>query len=277
MTKPYDFVPFLKCEPYEQEGSLEGIIPITIEVLTPVHISSGRYNIKDDRAIYKEFVRVNDTIVIPGTSLKGCIRNIAESISYSCLSERNKDMKKMPDNKSHPNNKKCIICDMFGTLGIKSKLVFRDVQLNNGRTDIIGLPKSFSPRPETSYYIKDEKYKGYKFYKHGINGIQLKGSVYYEFVGAGSQFKGEIVFRRLTDEQLKLLCFALGLSGDINPKIGYGKNYFYGSVKISSEEKWCELAREYSQECSQDVKENIQRLISILNYKDNALRVFEQG
>ena len=50
-------------------------------------------------------------------------------------------MKKMPDNKSHPNNKKCIICDMFGTLGIKSKLVFRDVQLNNGRTDIIGLPK----------------------------------------------------------------------------------------------------------------------------------------
>ena len=41
MTKPYDFVPFLKCEPYEQEGSLEGIIPITIEVLTPVHIHRG--------------------------------------------------------------------------------------------------------------------------------------------------------------------------------------------------------------------------------------------
>ena len=69
----------------------------------------------------------------------------------------------------------------------------------------------------------------------------------------------------------------LWVKRDINPKIGYGKNYFYGSVKISSEEKWCELAREYSQECSQDVKENIQRLISILNYKDNALRVFEQG
>ncbi|NLO82722.1 MAG: hypothetical protein GX094_06660 [Clostridiales bacterium] len=274
MIKPYDFVPFLKCEPYNQAGDLEGIIPITIETLTPVHISSGRYNVRGNN-IYKEFVRINGRIVIPGTSLKGCIRNIAESISYSCISERDRERRKMPANKFHLSDQKCIICDMFGSWGNRSKLVFRDIKLENEKTEIIGLPRSFAPHPESNYYIKDGKYKGYKFYKHGINGIQPKGSVHYEFVRAGARFKGEITFRGLTDAQLELLCFALGLSGDINPKIGYGKNYFYGSVTISSEEKWAELARNYFQKCPQDIKANIRRLIDILNYKDNALKALE--
>jgi len=38
------------------------------------------------------------------------------------------------------------------------------------------------PNPDAEYYLENGKYKGYKFYKHGINGIQPKGNMLCEFV-----------------------------------------------------------------------------------------------
>jgi len=64
------------------------------------------------------------------------------------------------------------------------------------------------------------------------------------------------------------LCFSLGLSGDINPKIGYGKNYFYGSIEVTSDAKWVEKAKQYKNIEKDDIKNNINLIISILNYKN---------
>jgi hypothetical protein len=163
---------------------------------------------------------------------------------------------------------------MFGTMGSKSKVRFSDLKAIEYRTEIRGIPKSFRPHPDNSFYIENGKYKGYKFYKHGINGIQLTGPVLCEFVGVGAEFEGEVMFKGLTIEQLRLLCFSLGLSGDIHPKIGYGKSYFYGSIEVSSQSEWAKFAREYIDTCSDDIRQNINVLISVLNYK-NALRSYD--
>ena len=302
MTKPYDFVPFLKFEPYnsnEQKFKYEeGRIPIRIKTLTPIHISSGEYGVDNSNSlIYKEFIKINNIPVIPGTSFKGCIRSIAESISHSCISlidkrkyksipefkfrEQVYDKKNEPKNinererKKKDDNVDCIVCDMFGSLGHKSKITFSDLKgiysKSRGaeyRFEIKGMPVSFNPHPETDYYFENGKYKGYKFYKHGRNGIQPKGEILCEFVSENSFFEGEIIFRNLTEEQIQLLCFSMGLSGDINPKIGYGKNYYYGSIEVTSDEEWIEKARQYKINADNDIKGNIERLISILSYKN---------
>lgn len=268
MSKPYDFVPFLKCEVYKEKGELEGEIPLRIRTLTPVHIFSGRYNVKDNKTIYKTFIRTNGEIIIPGTSFKGCIRSIAEAISYSCLSPSVKLDKRRLVVKKHDKDKKCIICDMFGSMGFKSKIQISDFIKKSGKMDIIPLPPSYSPNPNSPYYLdEDGKYKGHKFYKHGSNDMQQSGSIYHEFVMQGAEFVGKILFKNLTEEQVQLLCFSLGLSGDINPKIGFGKSYNYGSIEVLSEDKWVEKAVKYKNINKEDIKRNIRKLIEILKYK----------
>lgn len=271
MTKPYDFVPFLKCELYEKRGKLEGIIPITIKTLTPIHISSGQLTSNDNKTLYKSFIRNNRDIIIPGSSLKGCIRAIAETVSYSCLDDRELDFKKLPKNKNHKkeSHNRCIICDTFGTMGFKSKVTVNDMKMVKGRTEIISLPKSFSPRPNTTEYVDDRnKYKGYKFYKHGINGIQSTGNIPYEFVLEGAEFEGKIIFKGLTDEQIELLCFSMGLNGEFEPKIGYGKSFYYGSVELLSEGEWVKKAIQYKKSAKEDILENIEILEDLLSFKN---------
>ncbi|MBM7582859.1 CRISPR/Cas system CSM-associated protein Csm3 (group 7 of RAMP superfamily) [Caldicoprobacter guelmensis] len=273
MIKSYDFVPFLKCKVYHGNGNLEGRILIRVKVLTPVHIFSGHFRVQDNGKIYREFIKTNGRPIIPGTSFKGCIRTIAESVSYSCL-QTSLPHEKLPTDKRHDGQHKCIICDMFGGMGNKSKIRFSDLVAVNYKTEVRGIPRSFRPHPESNYYMENGKYKGYKFYKHGINGIQPSGPILCEFVNAGSEFEGEVIYRGLTDEQVRLLCFALGLSGDIQPKIGYGKPYFYGSIEINSQPEWADKAREYVSECDDEVRKNISALIRILNYS-NALKSYE--
>jgi len=279
MNKSYDFVPFLKCEPYKSgNGICEGTIPITIKTLTPIHIFSGSHSIDENKNIFKSFIRINDEIVIPGTSLKGAIRSIAEAISYSCytaskgINERN-----LPNKTYHSNEEVCITCDMFGSMGYKSKIQFDDCYSIKGtvQTQIIGLPASFKPHPDSQQYFNEKgKYKGRKFYRHGVLGIQQKGNILYECVLENAEFQGKIRFKGLTEEQVQLLCFSMGLSGDIQPKIGFGKGYFYGSISIESEEKWAKKAIEYKNNKRTDIKSNISRIIDILNF-NNAVRSLE--
>lgn len=279
MSKSYDFVPFLKCEPYKyRDGICEGTIPITIRTLTPIHISSGNYSIDEAKNIFKSFVRINDEIVIPGTSLKGVIRSIAEAVSYSCYTAvKEINEQKLPNKTYHDKGKNCITCDMFGSMGYRSKVQFSDCYPVNGtvQTQILGLPASYKPHPNTQqYFDKEGKYKGRKFYKHGILGIQQKGNILYEYVLENAKFQGEIRFKGLTEEQVQLLCFSMGLSGDIQPKIGFGKGYFYGSISIESEEKWADRAKEYRNNKDADISKNISKIIEILNFK-NAVKSIE--
>ena len=275
MNKPYDFVPFLKCEPYKSRGKLhEGTIPITIRTLTPIHIYSGSHSIDENKNIFKSFIRVNDRLIIPGTSLKGVVRSIAEAISYSCYTAPKKgiDKQKLPSGIYHDRTERCITCNMFGSMGYKSKIQFNDCYPVEEvvQTEIVGLPASYKPRPNSALYFDDRgKYKGRKFYRHGILGIQQKGDILYECVPENTEFQGEIKFKELTDEQVQLLCFSIGLSGDIQPKIGFGKGHFYGSISIeSSEEKWADKAREYKNNQKDDISKNIARIIEILNFKN---------
>lgn len=93
--KPYRFVPFADSPPSRQiavghhvlrRDLYTGKMHLRIEALAPVHVGAG------DGAIVaglsgnpvKAFFRIGDKLVIPGSSLRGVVRSIAEAITHSC-------------------------------------------------------------------------------------------------------------------------------------------------------------------------------------------------
>lgn len=279
MSKPYSFIPFLPMKEYTETGSETGKINIKVETLTPIHISSGHLEEEND-LLYKQFIRLNNIPIIPGTSLKGCIRTIAEAVSYSCyLKSKGVDHKKFSQYKFDKNNN-CIICNMFGAMGKRSKIRFGDLYINETdvkeKLSILKIPQFHNPRPDTPLYYQDGKYKGYKFYHHGDNKILEKGKVAYEFIDKGATFEGSIWFENMTKFQVNLLCFSLGLNGSIQPKLGYAKPAYYGSIKITTDDaKWVEAAHQYQNASNQEIKKNIHRLKEILNYENGKKMVSE--
>ncbi|AEF18285.1 protein of unknown function DUF324 [Thermoanaerobacterium xylanolyticum LX-11] len=265
--KPYNFVPILGAKKYVKSHELKsGKVRVSIEVVTPVHIFSGYYN-ENGSTVYREFAKYNGKYIIPGSSLKGCARAIAESVSRSCISTK-QDIRKIGKDIKDQND--CIICDMFGSLGKKSRLRFTDLVLvKNSGVDIINIPAFYGPKPENkNYYDADGKFKGVKFYNHGDVNIIEKGTIPCEFVMPGSIFEGDVFFDDLDDNELDLLCFSLGLSGDIYLKLGYGKPAYYGSVKVKSIDDDIDALKRANRygENDGDVAKNVKRLKELLSW-----------
>jgi hypothetical protein len=84
-------------------------------------------------------------------------------------------------------------------------------------------------------------FRGRKFY---LRGDPRLGNQPHEVISPGSRFQGEVTFYNLDQEELALLCFALGLDGEIRLGLGYGKPAYYGTVRIELKEiRW--YTREY--------------------------------
>ena len=276
MAKPYSTVRFIKYAPYQVKGRepLEsGVITFKLEVLTPLHIGSGMQFIDERQTIYKAFYKWNDQYAIPGSSLKGCIRNVCESISHSCLSkvkEKGREYEAIVNKRE--NEGVCIICDLFGAMGSKSKISVGQLVLEEGEAYTELLP-SFKAPHITEAMLENWKLVGYKFYHHGKRNILEKGKIPYEVVKQGSIFKGKIHYKNLSKEQLELLCFAMGFSGEIALKLGYGKPAYFGSVQLKADEvKYQEMAKAYKENSDTEIKAAIKEVCQILDYKNAKIK-----
>ncbi|GAW32182.1 RAMP superfamily CRISPR-associated protein [Carboxydocella sp. JDF658] len=171
--KPYAFVPLTGrvdrtaaiSHDKLQSGLYTGFLEVTIKTLLPLHIGSGKFVFHNQRW-HKQFVRFNGLPVIPGSSLKGAVRAIAEAVSYSCLLQH----PKKPENavpeqllKCNHREKLCPACRLFGFAGgksqqLKSHLRFFDLQLVQPRPEIaleyIQLPQLEKPNKD---YPKNNK------------------------------------------------------------------------------------------------------------------------
>lgn len=282
MSKPYSFIPFLETKEFIGKGERKtGKIYLKIEVLTPVHISQDYYDINEKDVLYKEFYKIGDRYTIPGTSIKGCIRSVSEMISYSCVSGLNfKRIGNMiPSFKKcgcKKYDKPCIICSMYGAMGKRSKIRFSDFHLTEGKADIIGIPQLRKPNLESSWYSDGKgKLIGHKIYSHGSENILQKGNVMCKYFLRDSIFEGDIIFEDLVQDEINLLCYSLGLTGDIDHKIGYGKPAYYGSIRISIDtektkdaNKYIEYASQYKNTNNIEIQKNISLLSKEYSYKN---------
>lgn len=242
----FDIIEFNKAEFYNTDKAKKsGMIKLEITAIDDIYIGSGFFGV-DNKKSYKETIKMNGKAVIPGSSIKGCVRNLARIISFSCLSNMDKVDGKGNDktyyrvSNENKNNivcggnsgRRCIACDMFGMMGRKSKIDFQDMISDNAKYKIKEMNVQFSPNIKDSKYQSNNIIKGRKLYRNHceLYKAELRESV--ELIESGAVFEGKVYFRNLTDEEIALLCFALGLGENINIKLGGYKNDGCGQVQV---------------------------------------------
>lgn len=242
LPKPYEFVPLPQQRPDQKapvghhrykSGTLTGRLTAQIIARSPVHVASGLLEPVRDRdyPLVKGHFRTNNTLAIPGTSLKGCIRSIVEAMSRSAVQiTRSRDLPREYEPSRSPE-KVDVAQNIFGALGYQGLVRFSDALLVEGQIMIVPTPQLFRPRPESvDTYFDGRRPRGRKFYMHGA---LAKGNLPLEACAVDSRFQLEMDFENLTQGELGLVLTALGLGEPrLWPKLGGGKPACLGTIEV---------------------------------------------
>lgn len=292
---PYDFVPIV--EDKQPQGSTpvghdkisgkSGWITCRITTLKPIFIPQPmndkerqrhglRVLVGHDRRrqpLYHNkyiFNSVNGVSIIPGSSIKGVIRSVAEAAANSCITffvqkysskkfnpaiERTISVDsqfRLPDGFYPCNdvNELCITCRLFGFQSPESlfqgKVNISDAKARSGYNvlDCIKLTELSSPKPhhKAFYALSSDSNRiaGRKFYFHHQPGAPVltsreetnRNSSVKPIENAVFDFK--VSFTNLADDEYTLLLYSLFLEEGVCHKIGYGKPAGLGSGRIEA-------------------------------------------
>jgi CRISPR-associated protein Csm3 len=225
--------------------SFTGKLACRLKALTPIHVGSGIYELDNDEPV-RGLITADGKVIVPGTSLKGAIRSIAEAISDSCVrisrveirENLTKDVRPCDEIKSTAREKGrepklCVCCSIFGALGYQGRVSFTDVHLiTESGTAIHPIKSPYPPRDSARFY-KDaqRRFNGRKFYFHGQPVAAPRGEPY-QVIEPNSELECSMEFESLTAAEFCLLFVAMGIFDDIIVKIGGGKQAMLGSVEI---------------------------------------------
>ncbi|MFV9504095.1 MAG: RAMP superfamily CRISPR-associated protein [Oscillochloridaceae bacterium umkhey_bin13] len=246
LPKPYDFVPLPAGYPRRQPpaghhryqpGRLSGQLTAVLVARSPVHVASGNLEPTPQNREYplvKAMFRVGGVPAIPATSLKGCVRSIAEAITRSAVQvTRSRELDRAYQPSRRPAQDGVDVAqNMFGTLGYQGLIRIADAPLIEGRMITVPTPQLFRPRSESvDTYFEGRQARGRKFYMHGK---LAKGNLPLEACGAGSTFGLRLDFENLTPGEVGILLLALGL-GEPRwwPKLGGGKPACLGTIEVT--------------------------------------------
>ncbi|MGN0593583.1 MAG: RAMP superfamily CRISPR-associated protein [Hominimerdicola sp.] len=266
----YKFIPIKTPAKFytvsESEKTNCGYIDIICHAVTDLHIGSGSFGIVDGK-FAKLTEKVNGRFVIPGSSMKGCVRNIARIVSDGCVKLNAKDdlQHKADRNINCKPDKHCIVCDIFGLLGQKSRVFFDDLIAPAATKS-----KTFTVQEGHSPH----KCEGFKLYPTvPDNDIEPVRNLMIEAVPSCAVFSGRVYFERLSQDELELLLFALGLDESFDLKIGGFKYDKLGECYIvcdklvinGKEHKNAkQIAENYANNYGKKFSENINELRNIL-------------
>lgn len=261
--KPYDFVPFAANvkrihlfghdQMLTQADYISGQLSITLQTLSPIFISNGRYELSEllglqAGRVVRGFYRMQDQPIIPASSLKGLIRSIAEAVTPSCITATRVDRPKLP--KGVTDTSKCSIgrdkescpsCALFGSGGKDAHIglvSFGDgVLVGDAQIDVLRLMPLYGPRVSNrqtprAYLDTQERFRGRKFYFHSQLLEDPQGD-FCEVLPTGITLTSKISFLNLNDVLLGILGFALGSDNSFKHKLGGGKPLALGSIAIS--------------------------------------------
>jgi CRISPR/Cas system CSM-associated protein Csm3 (group 7 of RAMP superfamily) len=255
--KPYGFV---EIEPLErgdrqhpagheryQPGTVSGRLEATLIVATPLHVSSGRFKMRQGKEppLVKELTRVNGQPCVPASTLKGVVRSVVEAITCSCVRITRARNNQLPRGAAQCRDKDdlCLACRMFGALGFEGHVRFDDAVLRQGNLGVARMPALYAPRSRTRVYFAGNEVKGRKFYKHGQPVTEADTPV--EVLMPKSQLGFTVRFENLVSGEVGVLLTALGLGEpELVLKLGGGKPACYGSAIVQLDDlQICEDAR----------------------------------
>lgn len=160
--KSYGFVPLLKkCERTRgsnhqvmEKDTYNGKLKLSITVLSPLHIGGKQQGYDSNGNIVKNQMQRDGKFVIPGSSLKGAVRAIAEAVSYSCaVKVPDEQLKKILPKHNQEScsdiQNLCPTCSIFGMIkrnrSYKGKVSFGEFILKTGQITKKTLPLLESP------------------------------------------------------------------------------------------------------------------------------------
>ncbi len=278
---------YIQCEKRRDSAhKLSGLLKVRLVTVDPLFIGSGFQELEDGQFV-KQTLTEHGKPVIPGSGLKGAVRQICRAVSQSCVPEekyinRIGYQKKRVDirlpsetmlQKKQAGNSGCIVCDMFGKMGWSSKVFFSDLIAESSETIRCRAAQQFSPNAAADRYLDYYGNHRYKFYRTKITKETKPQNDQLRAVPPKTSFTGEITYRNLDERELELLLFALGQTKTISLKIGGYRNEKYGTVnlKLTSAEipYIAASAKQYPKRVSQEnpfLAENIGLLESDMPY-----------
>jgi CRISPR/Cas system CSM-associated protein Csm3 (group 7 of RAMP superfamily) len=263
---PYDFVRFGEPGPrepatkHERFQGYSGQILCRLTACTHLFIPKTQEVSRQHHARL-ELMRGSDGVpLLPGSSLKGVIRSVAEALSGSCLvlpQPRRGEVEyrgrppvsyRVPRGFEHCRDADalCPACRVFGSLSGGNSFLGK-VALSDARaageveTEWLTIEALMEPKPRHRAWYEDPQRRGVmrgrKFYYHRPLGPRTtpKKTRYNKTVEAvkpGALFEFSVDYTNLTDDELALLVFALVLEPEMCHKVGMGKPVGLGSAKI---------------------------------------------
>lgn len=270
---PYDFVRFGKPArqekyiPHDQFKGESGSLICRLTARTHIFIPQSQ----DENFQSKTYRRIvehqelsilrgtNGKPFLPGSSLKGVLRSVAEAISGSCLTlplsqkekveyrDRPPVSYKIPPGFKHCRDPKklCPACRLFGFQSGENsflgKVSISDVVATSQvETERLTIEALMEPKPRHRIWYEDSDQQGVmggrKFYYHQPSGPRAAEKTKYnktvETVLPGILFEFTVDYTNLTDGEMALLIFILTLEDPMCHKVGMGKPVGMGSAKI---------------------------------------------
>lgn len=244
-------------------GSLE----VDIYAETPLFIADPRNVSSDPRKPAQFMQNKQGEYVIPGSSLKGMLRSLVETLGNGCLTlfdgEYERGMTRYRENvpaafqHCTTNTHLCIACRIFGMLKERSDSVFLGkVNIGDARSqpdevyryDPIYTAVLVNPQPHHEAFYLDESKKyiaGRKFYfHHSPDNDPLTESRQVTFgskpanrfiqpLDRDTCFRSRLDFTNLEADEFGALLQAVLLEESMRHKIGYGKPIGLGTVQFA--------------------------------------------
>jgi CRISPR/Cas system CSM-associated protein Csm3 (group 7 of RAMP superfamily) len=246
-----------------------GRIEVEIEAETPLFLPDTRANaedrLKSDPTKTLSFMQrmIGDqvTYILPGSSLKGVLRELVETLGNGCLTlfDRTYEYKHIKEKikinygdlvppkfrQCNKHKELCIACRIFGMMGRGSraevflgKVDISDALSVNVVTHVPEYTLSLmNPKPHhEAFYLDPTKQHiaGRKYYFHHVQPTFGHGPQAYNRrihpLGKGTRFQFHVDFTNLEPEEFAALLLAIRLEPTMRHKIGYGKPMGLGSV-----------------------------------------------
>jgi len=243
-----------------------GHMEVDVYAETPIFVSDPR-NVPNDPKKPAQFMQnKRGEYIIPGSSLKGMLRSVVETLGNGCLTLFDGDYERgkvnyrrdVPQEFQHCDNNTqlCIACRTFGMLKERAGGVFLGkVNIGDAVTyadkvykyDPMYTAVLVEPKPHHEAFYLDEARKhiaGRKFYFHhspemkpltAPGPISFSGKPANRFIQPldyDSQFHFRVDFTALEADEFAALMLAIALEENMRHKIGYGKPLGLGSVYL---------------------------------------------
>lgn len=270
---PYDFVRVdwsrkpirLPAITHNRFEGLSGHIEGTLTALTPIFLPGkhpdGRVITNREGPQFSQSLRNGQVVYfIGGSSLKGLIRSVVETVTQSCFHSFSgnygqDDYARYLPSEFFPCNSLsalCTACRLFGIIRGRTvklgRVNFGDAICTNAvKYKAIYTQILSSPKPHhRAFYINDKKIAGRKFYFHHNEDNLLTATGWLPVgcqpdkrqnqliqpLAAESCFSFSAEFVNLSENDLAALLYAFSLENEIRHKLGYAKSCGLGSIHI---------------------------------------------